>query len=195
MYRLGYYRYVETGFLPITLLKEFVYCPRLAYLELFTGYSYTTDSMERGKEVTYSYIESIVRNVKSIRVQCYVKSKFLKLCGLVDLVGETRGGLVVYEFKPLTSLSRKSLFSRHKHFLVQAIAYAIASEETFKRPVIEICVVGANKVVVVKPSPSLRHTVKGYAKRLHSMVKSEDEPSPVKTYKCNYCKMRNLCYF
>jgi len=194
MYRLGYYRYIETGFLPITLLKEFVYCPRLAYLELFTGYSYITDSMKRGKEITYNYVESIAKNVKNIKVQHYVRSRSLKLHGLVDLVGEVRGRLVVYEFKPLTTLSRKSLLSRHKHFLVQAAAYAVATEETFKRPVIEINVVGMDKVVTVKLTPFLRCIVKGYSNRLHEMVKNESEPLLIKTYKCNYCKMRKLCF-
>lgn len=194
MYRLGYYKYVETGFLPITLLKEFVYCPRLAYLELFTGYLYVTDSMKKGKDITYNYIESIIKNIKNIRVQYYVRSRSLKLYGLVDLIGKVKERLVIYEFKPLTTLSRKSLLGRHKHFLVQAVAYAIATEETFKRPVVEINVVGMNKVISVKLTPFLRYIVKGYSNRLHNMVKSESEPLPIKTYKCNYCKMRNLCF-
>ena len=109
-------------------------------------------------------------------------------------MGEVRGKLVVYEFKPLTTLSRKSLLSRHKHFLVQAVAYAIAAEETFKRPVIEISVMGINKVITVKLTPFLRRIVRGYSSRLHEMVKNESEPLLVETCKCNYCKMRNLCF-
>ncbi len=193
MYRSGYYRYAESGYLPITLLKEFVYCPRLAYLELFTGYSYVTDSMERGREVTVDYAMGAARGLRRPRVQQYVRSRSLRLYGVADLVGEVEGGLAVYEFKPLSQVSRRSLWGRHRHFLVQAVAYAMAAEETLRRPAAAVYIVGAGGAVMVRPTPSLREVVRGYSKRLHEMVERELEPEPVRTQKCGYCRMRRVC--
>lgn len=194
MYPIGYFKYLETGYLPISLLKEYVYCPRAAYLEFFTNITYLTESMKEGKNITIDYIQRLTKE-RHIQIQPLVKSKTLKLYGFADVIQKQRNYIIVYEIKRISDITKKSLYKHHKHFLIQLIAYTIAAEETFKKTAKEAYIIAKDKLIKVKMTPTLRKITYDYSKLLHQMITKEQEPTPRKTSKCNYCKMRKLCFF
>ena len=183
-------------FLPITLLKEFVWCPRIAYLKYYTLPEPATESM---LFPNYSRVEllSILRNAGiegDIVMELPVESKSLRLSGRIDAVAIAPSEATPIEIKLYTS--RKSIYSKSRHHLVQIAAYSIALEETLRKPVYKAVVVSLTnrRVFTIAITPRLRENVRRLAIELHKYIENEilPPPTPTKT-RCTPCFYRKIC--
>jgi len=190
------YRVLEQEYLPIVLLKEYAYCPRFAYFALFLNRNYVTESMHYALEAKAS-LENLLRDYERAGWRVYrevkVFCKRLKIQGKCDAVLVKDQKLAVVEAKTLTELSKRNLFGRKRHVLAQLVAYGIAAEDTFMRPLSSLIAVGVSRVVEVKVTPALRMYVEQLARRLWKLYLEEEIPLATKSGKCYYCKFRGVC--
>ncbi|QOJ78817.1 CRISPR-associated protein Cas4 [Infirmifilum lucidum] len=188
---MSLYSLEELDLLPVVLLKEYAYCPRYAYFQFRVGGEYATPSMLVASELGAPDFE-VPDGWEAYR-SVYVKSRALGLHGFADAVLK-RGGLVrVVEAKALTRVTRRSLFGRARHVLVQAVAYALLAEETLKATADAVIVLGSEGRVEVRVTPALRSYVVSLASSMRRSLASPEPPPRVQSWKCGYCYYRRLC--
>ncbi|RLF02940.1 MAG: CRISPR-associated protein Cas4 [Thermoprotei archaeon] len=182
----------ERGLLPVRLLKEYAYCPRYAYFQVFLARSYVTCSMRAALEVE----DPLARlDPDSWRVErgVYVASRRLGLHGFVDAL-LVRGRLVkVVEAKALTRVSSRALRGRLRHVMAQAGAYGMCAEESLGLTLTGVVIVGSNGVVEEKVTPAHRRYVESLARGLWRMVIREEDPGPRPRRECGYCVYGDVC--
>ncbi|MEM4681573.1 MAG: CRISPR-associated protein Cas4, partial [Acidilobaceae archaeon] len=145
--------------IPIFLLKEYAYCPLIAYYKTFLTMEPPTESMKYAKEkIDKNVVETKLRR-KGIDGEFLwsvpVESKKLNVRGIADLVIVNGFRAKLVEVKLETS--RRNLWKKYRHHVVQAVAYAIAVEETLKVVVDEITIVPLEKegIVRIKLTPPI----------------------------------------
>lgn len=190
-------RYSNTP-IPIHLIKEYSYCPRYAYYMVFTrGLKYTTESMEIALKSTIQGIDALIRRYcreGTILSEYPVYSRSLGIYGKVDYLCIMGDEAAVIEVKGLSRVSRRSLFSRHRHFLNQAVAYAVAVEESVGKVVRRVAIIAKDKVVEVKLTPALKSSVIKLIEEARDIIEREELPRGVDDpAKCSYCFFRRLC--
>lgn len=182
----------------VTLLKEYAYCPLIAYHKIFSIMEPPTESMRYAKE-------KLDRGVVEFKLKAAgvdgsflwnvpVKSKSLGVRGVADLV--VVKGLRAWVVEVKLETSRRKLWARFRHHLVQALAYAVAVEETLKVVVEEIILVPLERggIVRVRVTPHLRSYVARLAAELRAMVEGGAEPrGAVEKGKCRSCYYKRLC--
>ncbi|MEM1873850.1 MAG: CRISPR-associated protein Cas4, partial [Acidilobaceae archaeon] len=122
------------------------------------------------------------------------KSRKLGVHGVVDLVVLNGSRAKAVEVKLQTS--RRGLWKRLRHHLVQAAAYAIAVEETLRVVVDEAIVIGLEKggAARVKTTPAVRSYVAAVAEEVRRLAQSETRPRPTaERAKCRACFYRKVC--
>lgn len=185
-------------FLPIILLKEYVYCPRYAFYRIFIEKDFTTESMWDAKKFTADHIVNTLKELcdkAKVLTQVSVRSKRLGLQGIADLILVSNGYAKVIEAKLLSELSRRGLRRRYLHVVAQAGAYAMCIEETLNVSVVELGFVDKNYSVLWLPySPWIRRLVENAAYELHYMYRTEEPPPKYRSTKCHYCCYRNICW-
>ena len=182
--------------IPIALIKEYAYCPRYAYYLTFTrGVNYVTESMEAASSVIdEDRVRELCRGSLSILREYPVSSRSLGIYGIADYICVHQDYAVLIEVKALSKISKRSLLGRHRHYLVQAVAYAIAIEEALKKPVPYIIVVSSEGYVKVNLSPGLKQSVVRLINEVRLMVANEAEPRRINNpLKCSYCAFKRLC--
>jgi CRISPR-associated exonuclease Cas4 len=89
-------------------------------------------------------------------------------------------------------VSRRGLFTRYNHVLIQAAAYALAVEETMKVTVDGVIIVNPEqgKAIIIKVTPNLRTQVVKLIMELRRHL--EEQRMPSKTTNKAKCK---ACYY
>lgn len=194
----------SSAVIPIYLVKEFSYCPRYAYYMAFTkGFSYITESMEiairdnGGDESSSDRIDLVVQGIckggQVIR-EYAVSSRSLGIYGRVDYLCVLNREAIVIEVKGLSKISRKSLFKHHRHFLNQAVAYALAVEESLSKVVNYVIMLTGDGMVKVRITPALKNAVVRLIQEVRLMLETEELPRRIyDVRKCSYCFFRRLC--
>ena len=190
--RMPSFRALELELLPVRLLKEYAYCPRYAYFQVFVNREYVTESMESALELL-DPLERLDPMGWEVRRSVYVASRRLGLYGVADALLVKCRLVKSVEAKPLSDVSRRSLFRRHRHVLAQAVAYGMCAEETLGLTLASVVVVGASRQVEVRVTPALRRYVESLAEGLRRMVALEEDPGPYRRRGCGYCRFRDLC--
>ena len=182
--------------IPIVLVKEFAYCPRIAFYKYFTVWEPPTESM-KFPQYTKLYLARLLKSYGlegDIYMEHPVRSKSLGVYGKVDAVVVDNNKLYVVEVKLDTSKSR--LKKRGFHHLLQLAAYTIAAEETFHKPVSKslIAVLSKEEVIETSMSPNIRRTLINVANEMRRYL--EQEKLPQKTSlrtRCSHCFYRKVC--
>ncbi|MEM2388797.1 MAG: CRISPR-associated protein Cas4 [Ignisphaera sp.] len=186
--------------MPITIVKEYVYCPRIAYFKLFTVFEPPTESMMYARESRpspqdiHSAIKHMIRDSCSIEIERYVYSNSAGVHGYADAVALCAEEAIPIEVKLRSSPIAVKRFALHH--IVQIVAYAIAVEETFKKPVYRAFILSLEPRTVfeVKISLNFRELVYRVVKELHKMVLDEEVPRPTPSKaKCGLCFYRGVC--
>ncbi len=119
------------GYIPIVLVKEYAYCPRIFYYKYYMYMEPPTESM-RYPCYTYQTLYSIIREYGlegDLYLEYPVYSRLLGVSGRVDaVVLHDDGTYSLIEVK--YSVSKRRLETSHRHLKIQLIAYMIACEET-----------------------------------------------------------------
>jgi len=183
----------SSSLIPVRLVKEYAYCPRYAYFQVYVERDYVTPSMREAlasppPEVPRFRGWEVLRGVR-------VVSRSLGLVGVADAL-LVKGRLVrAVEVKAMTGLSRKSLRGRHRHVLAQALAYGVCAEETLGLTLAGVVVVGSGAVVEVPVTPALRAYLRSLVAGLRRVLDREELPpaAPLDPRGCGYCRFRDLC--
>ncbi|WP_143522203.1 CRISPR-associated protein Cas4 [Pyrodictium delaneyi] len=191
----------EERLLPITLVKEYYWCPMIAYHKLLLWSERPTQSMQSGG-LTGEQRAELVERLEEARIEVQellweqpVQSRRLGLVGRVDLVAVTpRETLVVVEAK--LSVSRRSLYSRAQHILAQLAAYTIAAEETLAMPSEKTLVYAteAARLIEVRITPRHRRLVEEAARELWRILETGITPwTRPRRSRCRACSYRGVC--
>jgi CRISPR-associated exonuclease Cas4 len=183
--------------IPIILVKEYAYCPRIAYFKYFTVWEPPTDSMNYAKLVKAN-LQRLLQShgiEGTLYTEYPVRSKSLGIYGRVDAVVVADKRVHVVEVKLDTSKSRMK--RKAFHHLVQLAAYAIAAEETFHKPLgrAMIAVLSRNKIIEVPVTPRLRKTVVSIVNELRRyIIEQKLPPRTPRRQRCNSCFYRKFCF-
>jgi len=184
-------------FIPVVLLKEFVYCPRIAFYKYFSVWEPPTESMRAAKGYSKLDLLKLLRSYGvegDVYAEHPVCSKLLGVCGRADAVVDCGQRLAVVEVKLDTSKSR--LRGKAFHHMVQLVAYVIAAEETLRKPVRRafIAVPSRWELIEVSITPALRQIAARLAEELRRYIEEEKPPpkTPVKS-RCMHCFYREVC--
>ncbi|BAN90254.1 CRISPR-associated Cas4 family protein [Aeropyrum camini SY1 = JCM 12091] len=186
---------------PVSMLKEYAYCPRVAYyMEVLRPSYRPTEPMNLSREIySVDHVREILRTsgFRIVKEEWAVplRSKRLGLQGVADgVVVEGRLGIVVVEAK-LSVRSNRWLHTRDRHVIFQAAAYALALEETRGYSVDYLAIVSLedSKTYVVRMSPSLRRDVIRLADDMNKILDDGLEPPPKPGRKCVACRFRRVC--
>ncbi|MEM4683093.1 MAG: CRISPR-associated protein Cas4 [Ignisphaera sp.] len=186
--------------IPITIIKEYTYCPRIAYFKIFTILEPPTESMMYARESRPS-LQNIYEAIKHklsdrccIEVDRYVYSNRLGIHGYVDALAICDKEAIPIEIKLRSS--PKAIKRYALHHVVQLVSYAIAVEETINKPVYRAIILSLEprSVFEIAISPNIREIVYRSVKEIHKMIAEEKLPrsTPSKT-RCSICFYRNIC--
>ncbi len=117
--------------LPVTLLREYAWCPRAAFYKIHGLWEPATWSMEAGRYESAVIEELLRRSGYSGRLllEQSLESRSLGLRGRVDALLVTSDEAIPVEAKKRTGRGK-----RYLHHRVQAAAYCIAAEEATGLP-------------------------------------------------------------
>ncbi|MGC9227672.1 CRISPR-associated protein Cas4, partial [Caldivirga sp.] len=143
-------------YIPVTLVKEYVYCPRQAYFKVHLHYEPPTTSMAYAKEYWKNInIEGILKAngiEGNVIIEVPLRSSRLGLVGKADAILVNNGELHIIEAK--INVSKRNLFTKQVHILAQSLAYGLMAEETFKRSLSHLIFISGNgSVIKVKVTP------------------------------------------
>jgi len=149
--------------------------------------------------VSKSVLAEIVRRYISeefeLLLEVPVESRKLGVVGRVDAVAVAILEAIPIEIKLDTSPRKMKRFSYHH--LAQVVAYAIAVEETFRKPVRKALIISSegNTVFEITIGLSLREYIYRLSKELMKIVEEEKIPRPTSNKKkCKTCFYRKFCF-
>ncbi len=184
-------------YIPITLVKEYAYCPRIFYYKYFMLNEPLTESMKYPK-YTYQEIVALIRSHKidgEVIMEYPVKSKKLGIIGKIDtiIIHDNRTFSII-EVK--TQASKKKLETTHKHIKTQIIAYTIAAEETLHKRINKTYILSLEnkKLIEIKIKPWERTELENLTKEIRKILKNQKPPqkTPNKN-KCKTCFYKKYC--
>ena len=190
--------------IPITLIKDYYWCPLKAYYQATLWNPPPTQSMQTGTE-TQSMHRSILVEILEKRHKIHeylwehpVESKRLGLRGRIDLVATTTSQRIIIVDIKLYTGDAKRLITRDKHIAAQLAAYAIAAEETLHHSLeaAYIYSIEREKLYQVPITPRLRRLVEHAAKNIHKALETNKPPPPMPSKRrCNTCRYKTICPF
>lgn len=188
--------------LKVTDLKQFAYCPRIAYYQYcLPGVRPTTYKMEAGIRAQ-DRVEDLEHR-RSLRAygltegkrhfNISVASERLGVSGQIDLVIECTDSsekkLIPVDFK----LSRRE---PGRHFKLQLACYAMLLEETWQMPVTEgfLYLIPTRRAVQVPITTRMRRDVCRQLAEIRTSIVAERMPTPTKRRGCCVdCEFRRFC--
>ena len=194
---------LERRLLPVSLIKQYHFCPRIIYFTEVLGVrERTTEDMVSGREEHDKLAELDLRRKtllgrrkeKVIRrwVKLEVASERLGLAGVIDLVALTEGGLVIVEYKRSRPPKRPPM-----GHICQAAAYAMLAEEHFNKPVRKFYIhydgKSSSKTFEFTLTEELREHVMWTVKKIRSIIEGEWLPRPERKEKCVSCGYYKIC--
>lgn len=187
----------EVLLLTVTDLKQFVYCPRIAYYhtclpdvrpvtyKMQAGIQQHTDERQRSQRRTMR-LDNIHDAQRLFDVQ--LQSTRLGLNGQLDELIVLPGEAIPVDYK----------MAKHagNHFKTQLAAYAMLVEEQFQMPVRTgmIYLIPSRKSVSVNISAAQRHMVEQHLQMIREMAAHEQMPEPTpQRSRCLDCEFRRFC--
>jgi CRISPR-associated exonuclease Cas4 len=181
----------------ISLLKQYIYCPRVVYYETCTpGIRPITHKMEAGSDAhEYERKRASRRTLTAYQVpegerhfDVRVFSSALGLTGIVDEVVITPDEAIVVDYK-------MSRWMGDNH-LIQIGAYAMLIEEVFQRPVQRgfIYLMGVRRFESIAIDDVIRNSVLETVQNVQHIRTKEYMPPPVdERNKCESCEFLRFC--
>lgn len=188
-------------YLPISMVKEYYWCPMSAYHKLLLWNERSTFSMQAGG-LTGEHRAELVERLEEAGLKARemlweqpVRSRRLGLAGRVDLVAVTPNDtLVVVEAK--LHATRRSLQARALHVIAQLAAYTIAAEETLAMPSEKTLVysIETGRLIEARITPRHRRLVEEAARELRRILETGAPPwTRPRRSRCRVCSYRSIC--
>ena len=182
--------------IPIILIKEFVYCPRIAYFKYYSVWEPPTESMKFPR-YTKTWLARLLRSYGvegEIIMEHPVKSRKLGIHGRVDAVVVNGRKAHVVEVK--LSTSKKRLQRKARHHLMQLMAYVVATEETLRKTIDKayIAILEREELIEITPRPTLRQELVRIVNEFRTYIEQQRLPpkTPAKA-RCKNCFYRKAC--
>ncbi|MBE2181781.1 MAG: CRISPR-associated protein Cas4 [Anaerolineae bacterium] len=181
----------------VTLLKQYIYCPRVVYYETCTpGIRPRTYKMQAGSEAHDRERERAARRTLTAyqisegerHFDVRIISRRLGLSGMIDEIVLTPHEAIVIDYK-LTGRARDN-------HLIQIGAYGMMVEEAFNLPVQRgyIYLIDLHRFESVPIDGPLRNSVLETLKSMDRIRLYEYMPPPVESrFKCESCEFRRFC--
>lgn len=177
--------------LPLSLLNDFLYCPRRAALKAIEGWWGENEHTVQG-ELSHAHADlpgyEVAKGVKLLRA-LPVFSDRLGLSGTCDIVEQHHdGSLRPVEYK-------KGKRRRFGNDDAQLCAQALCLEGMFSRPVLHGAIFHAasKRRREVEFTPQLRKVTEDAIGNLHRMVEAEAVPPAVFKAACEACSLYRIC--
>lgn len=187
----------DNDLVTISLLKQYVYCPRVVYYETCTpGIRPTTYKMEAGAVAhDYERKRASRRTLTAYQVpegerhfDVRVFSSKLGLSGIIDEVVITPDEVIVVDYKMARWMG--------DNHLIQIGAYAMLVEEAFQLPAHRgfIYLMGVRRFESVLIDAVVRNSVLETLEGIQHIRNKEYMPPPVdEQNKCESCEFRRFC--
>lgn len=185
------------GLMTITLLKQYTYCPRIAYYltctphvrprtyKMLVGEAAHEQERKRAARRTLSAYQ-IEAGERHFDVE--LNSTTLGMVGIVDEVVLVEDQAIVVDYKLADSVG--------EHHQLQLTAYALLVEEMFNLPVQQgyIYLLKTKQFKLTPITPSFRNSVLEAASAVQHIQQYEYMPPPVEQRrKCDSCEFRRFC--
>lgn len=171
---------------PVSMVKQYLYCPRIPYFILILGFKErTTELMRYGREEHEKRLKKLRR--EGWRTNVYLKSERYGIYGYVDGLRQTPDGYEVYEFK--NSEYRKNSAKIH---LYQVACYALLVEENFGR-VIRLNLEYRDRKITAPFSLGIRKYAVSIINKIHQIQETGLVSFSKDRLKCRSCGYRKIC--
>jgi CRISPR-associated exonuclease Cas4 len=177
--------------LPLSLLNDFLYCPRRAGLKIIEGWRAENEHTVRG-DIVHEHADlpgyEVAKNVTLLRALT-VFSDRLGLSGKCDVIERhADGSLVPVEYKK----GKRRQFANDD---AQLCAQAICLEEMFGIPVSRGAVFHAEskRRRDVEFTPEMRSLTEQAVNELHRLLDAEQAPPAQFKPACEECSLFNIC--
>lgn len=195
---MAIHRYSDPDSLPISLLRQTDFCPRIPFLcETAHIRVPETSWVKQGVE-NHKRIERIMKRRTMERFglknpvayyRCRLSSKTYGLHGIADLLLIDESNVMPIEFK----LRMRRITSGTK---AQLLAYGLAAEEQFDRKFKKAAVISieTDKILLINVNEESLSVFNRLLKTLHGSVSSTFLPdSPAGSAKCGQCEFLKFC--
>ncbi|MDK2782092.1 MAG: CRISPR-associated exonuclease Cas4 [Archaeoglobi archaeon] len=172
---------------PVTLIKYYLFCPRIPYFILFLGINErVTESMIEGREEHEKFFKREKRRGHKL-VNVFLRSEKYGIYGFVDEIIREKDGYHVVEFK--NTEFRKEMLKMHFY---QAAAYALLVEDNFGR-VVKITVKYRDREVTRPFSLGVRKYLISIINKIAKMEEIPFASSSKDKRKCRSCGFLRIC--
>ena len=188
---MRYYRPPYDGSIPVSLLKDYAYCPRLAYLRAALGPPPPTNTMllnrapERQPSPERALREAGLEYTRIEREVCGRHPR-LGIRGCADAVAWLRGG-------GLAVVEAKAGRWRGRHHLLQAAGYALIVEHVTGERVRYLVLAYKGRTERVEFTAGLARMVERAVEAARSML-GDGPPRAVRQARCGACFYRKVCW-
>jgi CRISPR-associated exonuclease Cas4 len=179
-----------TGALPLSLLNDFLYCPRRAALKAIEGYREENEHTIRG-DIAHEHADlpgyEVVKGVTLLRA-LPVWSERLCLSGKCDIVEQRAGSLCPVEYK-------RGKRRRFNNDDAQLCAQALCLEEMFGKRIHSGAVFHAasKRRRDVEFTAELRQLTENAIAEMHHLVERGQVPAAVFKPACEECSLFDIC--
>ncbi len=192
-----------TELLPLSLLNDFLFCPRRAALKVVEGWREANEHTVRG-DIVHEHADSpgyeVAKGVKLLRA-LPVFSERLGLsgkCDIVEVEGASTSNLKsdISDLKSLRPVEyKKGKRRQFENDDAQLCAQALCLEEMFKLPVERGAVFHAEskRRREVEFTPELRTLTEEAIKQLHRLLALEQVPPAEFKPACEECSLYRIC--
>jgi len=171
---------------PVSLIKHYLFCPRIPYFILFLGaHERVTENMREGKEEHEKFFRRERRKGRLVNI--FLESEKYGIYGFVDEILKEDNGYCVVELK--NTEYRKENMKIH---LYQAVAYALLVEENFGR-VVKIVLKYKDKSVEMPLTAGMRKYVVSIINKITKMQEEGLAPSIRNKTRCQNCGFSKIC--
>lgn len=190
----------EPELIPAKWIEIYHYCPRIIYYvavlgarERETAYMREGKTEEESEEEKEKRRKTLLAKRKEKVIEKWTNLKLysqkLGIVGIVDMLVKTEEGLKVVDIK---NTAQKKL---SPGYLYQTTAYALLSQEQFKKPVKNIIVYYTknDKVFEIKVTDQIKEHTIWTIKRIKEIIEKAKMPKTRRKRQCKGCGYYHLC--
>jgi len=184
--------------IPINLIRQYHFCPRIVYYNLLTNIKPTYPKHVQlgsdyhtlqNKLIKHRRFKKLKINYTDIITEQYIEDKELGIGGIVDLFFICKDEVVPIEFK---FIEKKPSFSN----ILQVVAYGLILEKEYNLPFKKAYIIYSNNIKFYKVED-----IQKYKKSLFKTINEINEivqlgilpDSSANEHKCSQCEYLNFC--
>lgn len=180
----------DQNVIPISLVSDYLYCPRRAWLEL-QGEKVDSAQIQAGFS-RHRRVDNVSSRGSDEASSVEIRSERLGVSGKTDVVRREMGGLRIREYKA-TPIRKKAVVTEAMR--IQLALQKICLEEMGSEVIAtEVYFTNHNQTVSVEIDGSVSKTAEKAVEDVRMLCFSANAPEPLEDdAKCDYCSHINIC--